>query len=514
MVKEALNTLPRNLPDTYIRILGRIETQSAYMRDLAIRSLAWVLYAQRPLRTYELQAALAVNSKCKTEEDLRPDSKEVILEACGNLLEEADQVIRPIHYTVQEFLTTVAHGQPQHAIRRQFLDSKSVHKNLSLDCLMYIDLMSFSKPAGGKWYLFDRLEDHDLAIYAYTSFDYHMWNCGDPSPDAMNKLERLLQQDSAYLAALLQITILSNDDNPWSSTHKFNSINFLVTPGTIIYSTRLYNIPAIRQRWVGQSPPIYALHLAASAGLVDAIRRLLGDGFDIDEKDGVGCTSMYYACQNGHLDIAQILAREGADIHARGGYLGNALQAASFRGHTQMVKFLLDNMVDVNVQDGEYGNALQAASYAEHEQIVQMLLNAGADVNAQGGEYGNALQAASAKDHKQIVQVLLNTGANVNAQGGVYGNALQAASRWGNEQVVQVLLNAGADVNAQGGEYGNALQAASRWGDEQIVQVLLNAGADVNAQGGKYGNALQAASARGHEQTVQMLLDAGAHPLE
>ncbi|KAJ6267202.1 hypothetical protein PSV08DRAFT_412143 [Bipolaris maydis] len=484
-----------NLSDTYVRILERIEMQSPYMRDLAIRCLAWVLYAQRPLRTCELQVALAVDLECKTRKDLRPDSPEVILEACGNLLEEAAEVIRPIHYTVQEFLTTAAHGQSQHAIRRQLLDLKSVHNILSLDCLMYIDLMSFSNPVDAEWELIQRLDSHNLAIYAYTSFDYHILNSGEPSPDVMDRLERLFQQDRNYLAALLQINLLPNGYCIFSVREWFNKINFLVTPAKIIYSTRLYKVPAIRQRWVGQSPPIYVLHLAASAGLVDAIMRLLEEGVDINEKDGVECTSMHYACQNGHLDIAQILASKGADIDAQGGYFGNALQAASFQGHTQMVKFLIDNKADVNAQAEEYGNAPQAASCEGHTTLVKMLIDSKADVNARGGAYGSALQAASYEGFEQIVRMLLNAGADINAP------------------LIQMLLDGGANANAPAWEYYNSpLQAASLGGHEQTVQILLNAGADVNLEGGRDGSALEAA--RGHKQVVQMLLDAGAHPLE
>ncbi|KAH7555089.1 hypothetical protein BM1_07750 [Bipolaris maydis] len=479
---------------------------------------------------------------------LRPDSPEVILEACGNLLEEAAEVIRPIHYTVQEFLTTAAHGQSQHAIRRQLLDLKSVHNILSLDCLMYIDLMSFSNPVDAEWELIQRLDSHNLAIYAYTSFDYHILNSGEPSPDVMDRLERLFQQDRNYLAALLQINLLPNGYCIFSVREWFNKINFLVTPAKIIYSTRLYKVPTIRQRWVGQSPPIYVLHLAASAGLVDAIMRLLEEGVDINEKDGVECTSMHYACQNGHLDIAQILASKGADIDAQGGYFGNALQAASFQGHTQMVKFLIDNKADVNAQAEEYGNALQAASCEGHTTLVKMLIDSKADVNARGGAYGSALQAASYEGFEQIVRMLLNAGADINAPlSGRYITALGAASTRNYKQIVQILLDAGADVDApvdkdcstalesaasrgyddivqmllDGGANANApaweyynspLQAASLGGHEQTVQILLNAGADVNLEGGRDGSALEAA--RGHKQVVQMLLDAGAHPLE
>ena len=159
---------------------------------------------------------------------------------------------------------------------------------------------------------------------------------------------------------------------------RFNNMTFLVTPGTIIYSTSLYNIPTLSQQWIDETPPIYALHLAASAGLTGAVIRLLKGGCEIDEKDRSGSTPLYYASLNGHLDILRSLLDEGANVNAQGGWYGNALQAASERGHEQVVKTLLDKGAEVNAQGGEYGNALQAASVGGHEQVVTTLLNAGA----------------------------------------------------------------------------------------------------------------------------------------
>jgi hypothetical protein len=92
------------------------------MRNLALNCLAWVVYACRPLSTSELQYALATNAKCRTRQDLQTDSPQVILEACANLLEESNGAVRPIHYTVQEFLTSPAQGLLQHTIRAQLLD--------------------------------------------------------------------------------------------------------------------------------------------------------------------------------------------------------------------------------------------------------------------------------------------------------------------------------------------------------------------------------------------------------
>ncbi|RAR13708.1 ankyrin repeat-containing protein [Stemphylium lycopersici] len=359
VVEAELEALPQGLPDTYLRILERIEAQAPYMRDLALNCLTWITYARRPLSTQELQHALAINANCTDLRDISLDPPQVILEACGNLLEEASGAIRPIHYTVQEFFTPTVRGMPQHPMRTQLLDSGSVHQQLSS---------------------------------AY-------------------QLERLFQHGSAYLAAILQIRILRDDYDYVSVEQRFDEMDFPVTASTIMYSTSLYNIPVLRHQWIDQTPPMYALHLAASAGLTSSVMRLLKEGCDIDEIDQSGNTPLYKTSLNGHLDIVQLLLDADADVNAQGGYYGNALQAASWEGHEQIVKILLNEGAKVNAQGGEYGNALQAASLRGHEQIVKILLNEGAEVNAQGGQYGNALQAASLRGHEQVVKVLLDAGA-------------------------------------------------------------------------------------------------------
>jgi ankyrin repeat protein len=510
LVEDALKELPQDLPHTYGRILERIEAQSPYMRDLALNCLAWMIYAQRPLNTEELQIALATNSSYSNGLDLELDPPGVILEACGNLLEEAHDTIRPIHYTVQEFLGKTAQGLSHNSISQQLSDSASMHTQLSLVCLRYIRLGAFPRPAQDADDLEERLEVNMFASYAYQNFDHHIAQSDEISDEAMQQLENLFQHESQYLAAVLQIKAL-RDGADWETIlQRFNPISFPVSASTFIYGSRLYNMPRLRQRWANDTPPTYGLHLACSAGLSDAVIRLLDAGCDTNEKDGQGVTPLYYASSEAHFVIVQRLLDKGADINAQGGYYGNALQAASAGGHEKIVMLLLDKGADINAQGGEYGNALQAASARGYEKIVMLLLDKGADINAQGGVYGNALQAASAGGDEKIVMLLLDKGAAINAQGGHYDNALQAASAGGHEKTVMLLLDKGVDIHTQGGYYGNALQAASAGGYEKIVMLLLDKGADIHAQGGYYGNALQAASAGGYEKIVMLLLDKGA----
>ena len=475
-----------------------------------MKCLAWMIYARRPLGTHELQYALAVSERCTDLHDLQFDSPQVILEACANLLEEGNGTIRPIHYTVQEFLTTTAQGLSQQAIRAQLLHSESVHARLSLVCLTYMHLVAFSEPAEDALDLAYRLIDNTFAGYSYQNFDYHISRCDGIPPNVMGQLENLFQHESSYLASVLQIKVLRDGHDHDTVLQHFNRIQFPVSASTMIYSTSLYNIPNIRERWLGSTTPKYALQLAATTGLASAIIQLLDEGHNVNEKDESGSTSLYHACFNNELEIIKILIEKGANINAQGGYFGNALQAASHGGHEAVVKLLLDKGADVNAQGGEFNNALYTASYRGHEAIVELLVEKGADVNAQGGEYGNALQVVSLGGYEAVVKLLLDKGANINAQGGYFGNALQAASLEGYEAVAKLLLDKGADINAQGGHFGNALCAASLGGYEAVAKLLLDKGADVNAQGGKYSNALCAASLGGYETIMKLLLERGA----
>jgi ankyrin repeat protein len=483
------------------------------MRNLALNSLAWIIHAQRPLEIEELQYALAIGMKSKDEEDIELCLPEVdvILGACGNLLEKVNDAIRPIHYTVQEFLIDATQQSPEGTIQAQLLDLNSMHTKLSLACLEYIHETPFENPVKDAWYyLYERLIVNPFASYACQSFDYHIAQCSPISEEVTENLEKLLLQDGLYLAAVLQIKVF-REAHSWTVVeNNFNSMQFPVTAATIVSSTSLCDIPALRQRWTNESSPRYALHLAVSGGRVRAVLRLLEAGCDIHERDAEQSTPLYRACFNTNLDIVEMLLDAGAETNAQGGRLGNALQAASYQGHEPIVKLILDSGADVNAREEGQGCALYVASCEGHEPVVRLLLDSGADVNAQGGEYVYALHAASYKGHEPVVRLLLEAGADINVQGGEYRTALQEAIYKGHEPVVRLLLEAGADINVQGGEYRTALQEAIYKGREQIVKLLLEAGADVTTQSGLHGTALQAASFMGYEQTVKLLLEAGA----
>ncbi|KAJ0141536.1 hypothetical protein HZ326_15631 [Fusarium oxysporum f. sp. albedinis] len=461
-IKIALRALPRDLNETYYRMLKNIPAE---YKSSAIRLLQFLVYTKRPLTLAEAVEVIATEIDQEPrgfDVDGRLSLKADVLRYCPSLViiakvtnyTETVEELHLAHFSVKEYLLEQA----------QF-DLESASIVITRTCLTYLgDIENNCSTIKS---------DFPMARYAAKS-----WMDYAASAETSEEIVRI-------------------------------TVSFLRNETTFQRWCRLYQADRAWDRTPGP-PRAPRLYYACLGGLAGAARDLAIEGADVNAQGGEYGNALQAASYNGNRDVVQLLLDKGADVSAQGGRYGNALQAASYNGNREVVQLLLDKGADVNTQGGKYSNALQAVSSKGNRDVVQLLLDKGADVNAWGGQYGNALQAASYNGNRDVIQLLLDKGADVNARGGWHGNALQAALNEGHQEVVQLLLDKGADVNARGVEYGNALQTASYNGNRDIVQLLLDKGADVSAQGGRYGNALQAASFKGNREVVQLLLDKGA----
>jgi hypothetical protein len=109
---EALNSLPKDLPDAYQRIMDRIKNQT-----LALHILWWIYKAARPLQMEELCELLVVkpgDKKIEKTHRLRPST---IIDVCESLVtcDEATGIVRFTHFTVNEFLHEYLKGRTESA---------------------------------------------------------------------------------------------------------------------------------------------------------------------------------------------------------------------------------------------------------------------------------------------------------------------------------------------------------------------------------------------------------------
>ncbi|KAL8367908.1 hypothetical protein RB599_003702 [Gaeumannomyces hyphopodioides] len=427
-VEEALQTLPRDLSETYDRMIQSIP---ADLKADAMRLLHFLVHSFQPLKLEEAVDILATHTEGKSpgfDPKHRVFHDAAVLQHCPGLVsvihnvsfwrsDESTKELHLAHFSVQEYLLT----------RAEFEITKA-SISITKTCLAY--LTSIPYPDTDQPY-------HPLTIYAIRFWMLHASKAEVSEDHDVVKACLAFLQDKETFKWVDKVKILGRDGN------------------TVVWT------------------PLVA---ACAGGFELAANRLLNP---VNLQGKTLNSALYAASLQGHEKITQLLVGAGADVNAQGGVYGNALLAASEGGHENVARLLLDAGADVNAQGGHYGNALQAASINGHENVARLLLDAGADVNAQGGFCGNVLQAASVRGLENVARLLLDAGADVNAQGGDYGNALQAASINGHENVARLLLDAGADVNAQGGLYGNALHAASEGGHENIARLLLDAGANL-----------------------------------
>jgi Ankyrin repeats (3 copies) len=369
-VKRALHVLPLGLDATYIRALDEIESQPSYIRTLALKTLMWVTYAERPLLTKEVKHALATNRLCNSTEDVDLDTSGLVLGACANLLaEHGDRwwkwtsEFRPVHYSVQELFRESPKAILGGRCMDKIEDESHIHSQLAITCLSHLQCRILEGPCQDILDLQLRVDGNPLVWYAACSFDHHIMSCGNLSDQLQQHISKFLGQEDWFWTAVLQLRAVRHgpwypqDPNPFAD---FNPYHSMASMSTTVYGTRLYNIPDLQDQWKVLQPPSFGLHEAYSAGSANAVARLLVDGHDVNERSSAGIAPLHYAASRGHLSIARMLLEKGADVDMHGGYHGSALQAAFSTGHKAIVSMLVDHSPNAALKvasDGENGAA-------------------------------------------------------------------------------------------------------------------------------------------------------------
>ena len=317
-----------------------------------------------------------------------------------------------------------------------------------------------------------------------------------------------------------------------------------------------------------------SIYVAAKIGSIDAIKKHLEAGVDVNSLNKNKQTALHFAASAGQLDAAVVLLEAKADVTVADKYQKTALHYSARNGHKATTTLLLEKDALINAKDEKNKTPLDYAVTKKRTEVIELLrskggktakeqlaaenifaaaevgdleaikkhLEGGVDVNgANKGGY-TALHMAVRRGQKEAVALLLEKGANVNAErkgktplefagkneeiaallrekGGKTGKEIKAAgsifsaAQNGLVDAVKTHLAAGVDVNAKNKGGYTALHLASKKGHVEVAKVLLEAKADIAAASKSGKTALHyVAYYKGNIDLAKLLLDAGAEP--
>ena len=90
----------------------------------------------------------------------------------------------------------------------------------------------------------------------------------------------------------------------------------------------------------GGPPKEISIHDAAHTGNIEAVKKHLASGADLNTKDSEGGTPLHHTAWNGHKEVAELLIAEGANVNATDERGETPLDWAIFRNHTETAALL------------------------------------------------------------------------------------------------------------------------------------------------------------------------------
>jgi ankyrin repeat protein len=122
------------------------------------------------------------------------------------------------------------------------------------------------------------------------------------------------------------------------------------------------------------------LHVAATHGKLEIVKRLVSMGADINRRGGVeGGGALNEAACEGHIDIIKYLLNCGAEMDVSDP-VRNPLFGAILEGHTAAAKLLIENGIDTEVKyTGPNMKGMDALAFAHEwgrDNIAELLTSA------------------------------------------------------------------------------------------------------------------------------------------
>ena len=248
-----------------------------------------------------------------------------------------------------------------------------------------------------------------------------------------------------------------------------------------------------------------SIFVAAEIGALDAIKKHLDAGVDVNSLNKHKQTALHFAASAGQLDAAAVLLEAKADVAVADKYQKTALHYSARNGHKATTALLLEKGSAVNAKDGKNKTPLDYAIAKKRTEVIELLRAKSGKTTKELLAADDIFAAAEVGDVESIKKLLAG-GADVNAKNKGGYTALHLAAKRGQAAAAKALLEAKADIAAASKSGKTALHYVAYYnGNLDLSKALLDAGAAVNAKDGKNKTPLDYALSKKRTELAELL---------
>eukprot|EP00357_Protocruzia_adherens_P030569 CAMPEP_0115019876 /NCGR_PEP_ID=MMETSP0216-20121206/29740_1 /TAXON_ID=223996 /ORGANISM="Protocruzia adherens, Strain Boccale" /LENGTH=1212 /DNA_ID=CAMNT_0002391501 /DNA_START=210 /DNA_END=3848 /DNA_ORIENTATION=+ len=252
------------------------------------------------------------------------------------------------------------------------------------------------------------------------------------------------------------------------------------------------------------------VHLACEKGLLDIVKFLDKEGCNLDQKDDVGDSPIFYAIQSGYLNVVDYLFKADIKLDQTDHRHRSCIIAAAAAGQLELLQYIHESgKVELTAKDDEDNSLWHFGVESGSIPILDYLCRFSKErdqVNIRGQ---TALHLAVIKQEVQIVQFLCSEGFDHTLQDSEGRNSTNLAVESGNIEILQFLKGRGVDFKTKSSGGWSLLELAVHHGHLRVVEFLQESNVNINARDAKNGFLIHKAVKGGHLHVIEDLVCQG-----